>query len=87
MNEQRVENLMKELSQANKIEYIQGQITKIRTESNELMEKHHGTKLKSTCLAERHQKWKEHFKNFLWNPVEITDNLIRKLFLANNAQH
>ena len=38
-----------------------------------------GVKLKATSQEERLQKWKEHFKNLLGNPPEITDKLNQKI--------
>ena len=36
-------------------------------------------KLKADNQEERLQKWKEHFKNVLGKPPEITDKLIEKI--------
>ena len=40
-------------------------------------------KLKVASQEERLQKWKEHFKNLLGNPPEITDKPTEKKLITN----
>ena len=45
---------------------------------NEGKEEHLKSKPKAVYLEERLQKWKEHFKNLLRKPPEITDKPIKQ---------
>ncbi len=45
------------------------------------------SKLKAANQEERLQKWKEHFKNLLGNPPEVTDKPIKEITHETGTLH
>ena len=90
---------MNYLNKKKQLEYIPGQINKIRNSVEDRrsqfpwqtvneMSKRKSTlreKLKAASQHERLQQWKEHFKNLLGSPPEITDKPYEKLLMPNET--
>ena len=102
-NAQKLKKAKKEQTntyQKEQLEYIRGQIDKIRNSIEDRQSQSAWQKVnkasgrKNTLRAklkavskERLPKWKEYYKNLLRNPPEITEKPIQKLSMANETSN